>query len=113
MHTVAAWFIGASYISYRYGYKCKMLPLPKRYIALTGFISIAALISLANETAGGLIAYGSLLAMFLYGQQNPDKAPCDTLKSTSTAGGQSSGAPGNPNGPSGGNVPQPMPSVGA
>jgi hypothetical protein len=79
LHPALAWFTGAAYISYQYGYKCNMLPLPKRYIALTTFISLAGLITMANENAGGLVAWGSLLAMFLYAQQK-GPAACDKLK---------------------------------
>lgn len=84
--------VGAAYISYRYGYKCQMLPLPKRYIALTSLISIAALVSMANENAGALFGYGSLLAMFLY-QYRPNQkqqSECDKVTSTNIATGKPS-----------------------
>lgn len=91
MHSVLAWGIGAAYISYKYGYKCKMLPLPKRYIALTGFISISALIGAFNATAGGLIAYGTLFGIFLtqYNQQTK----CDSIGNAGTQPGQAGNAP--------------------
>lgn len=99
MHPIAAWMVGAAYISYRYGYKCQMLPLPKRYIALTSLISIAALVSMANENVGALFGYGSLLAMFLYqyrpNQQKP-QSECDKVTSTNIASGKPSSSQTNP-----------------
>lgn len=88
MHPVAAWFIGAAYISYRYGYKCHMLPKPHRFIALTALVSIASLISMSNQTVGSLFAYGSMLSMFLYGESHKQTIECDTITPTVISTGQ-------------------------
>lgn len=109
MHPVAAWMIGAAYISYRYGWQCKMLPLPHRYLALTAFISIASIVSMANEQVGAVFAYGSLLAMFLYGYRPGGEAgqqvKCDSIKPTTTRESQSGSQSGSQQRP----TPQPGP----
>lgn len=112
MHPILAWCLGAAFIGYRYGYKCNMLPTPRRFIMLTAFISIASLVSSANQTAGALFAYGSLLAMYFQQQGKP--APCDKLTPSSSSSGNSGSAqtpspapgPATPNAPG---MPQPAP----
>lgn len=89
MNAVVAWFLGAAYISYRYGYKCQMLPKPHRYIGLTAFISIAALVGMANSTVGALFAYGGLLGVYIYGQTHATDSGCDQITVTDIKSGQS------------------------
>lgn len=94
MHAVLAWMIGAGYISYKYGYKCGMLPMPKRYLALTGFVSIAALVGAANPMVGGLIAYGTLFGVFI--TQYNTQGKCDTLPNQSSQSGSQAAPKVNP-----------------
>lgn len=121
MHPIVAWMIGAAYISYRWGWQCKMLPLPHRYIALTAFTSISAIVAMANETVGALFAYGSLLGMVIYGYQTGkiainEKPKCDSVKSSGPGSpkqqsGQSSGQSGSQTQPHPTPTPGPAPSV--
>jgi hypothetical protein len=99
MHAVLAWMIGSAYISYKYGYKCKQLPYPKHYIALTGFVSLASLIGAFNPMIASLIAYGTLFGVFITTYNQPTK--CDqTGQSSSSQPGSST-----PQKPTHGNVP--------
>jgi len=116
MHPIMAWTLGAAYIGYKYGYKCGMLPTPKRFLALTAFVSVGSLVSAANTTVGALFVYGSLLGLYLHEQSNPSKDECDKLNtngnssnsgnSGSTPAPKPAPAPAKPN-PSG--MPQPQP----
>ena len=84
-----------------------MFPLPYRYLALTGFISIASLIGMANPTVGALFAYGSLLGMFLRGYETgalKGSPKCDSLKATGQQSSQTS--------PGSGVIPIPNPTPG-
>lgn len=90
MNAVVAWFLGAAYISYRYGYQCQMLPKPHRFIGLTAFISMASLVGMANETVGALFAYAGLLSVFLYGETHKTDNRCDKINVTDIKSGQSS-----------------------
>lgn len=112
MHPVVAWMIGAAYISYRWGWQCKMLPLPHRYLALTAFTSISAIVAMANETVGALFAYGSLLGMVIYGYQTgqlaTDKTPkCDKVTPSGPGSPKNQG-----NNRSSGSQPHPTPTPG-
>lgn len=88
MHPVIAWMIGASYISYRYGYQCRMLPKPHRFIGLTALISFAAILGSFNANAGAALAYGSIISMFVYGESHKTNIVCDQINPTNIATGQ-------------------------
>lgn len=90
MHPVIAWFVGAAYITYRYGYQCKMLPKPHRYIGLTAAISIASIIGYGNQTVGTLFAYAVMLSAMLYGETHKSDITCDSVNPVNISTGQSS-----------------------
>lgn len=70
---MAAWVVGAALLTWTQGLNPNrqggpQFPPPFIYLDLTMFIAVCALISRANGTVGGLLAWGFLLALMLRNQ---------------------------------------------